>query len=536
MVFHKRKLISIQQSFALSILKFGTKIFKKITGGQKLLKVSVIIPVHDEEKTIADVLMEVKKLNPFEIIIVANGASDYTLKIIENFRCKLLTFNHALGNDVGRALGAQAASGDILLFLDGDIIIKHEQLFPFIEALQSGYDIALNDLSFLVNRKIRPHYTTVSKLAVNAYLKQNRLSLNSILAIPHAITYEAVRKIGWQNLADPILTQAIAVSLNLKFCAPQTVDVIHTNKIRTVHKQMDPNSHYPITTSRIIGDHLCAINYLVNKYGARSMLPKKNINQHIPTHSIPEIPIEKKAKYSAIIVNSSDNPSLPSIIDEAKKAGLSEIIIVQNQSTPEMKEALVSAGAIVIEYHQQFHPHFARLTGLMQATADICLFLSDTQAISAHDLQLFIQMMERGADIVLTDRKKLLDLFEPSDTVNTGQYFVNIALNRPDLLNTGLTFLPHAIHKRALKSVGIESIIQPSLAHVKSILSGLDIQVLSSKIPLTRKNERPITNSELLGDQLEAFHYFIRQSDPRGGYHDGGRKRELLSEKGEQNE
>ena len=44
-------------------------------------QLSVIIPVQDEEKTIGNVIEELRKIEPFEIIVVVNGSSDQTATI-----------------------------------------------------------------------------------------------------------------------------------------------------------------------------------------------------------------------------------------------------------------------------------------------------------------------------------------------------------------------------------------------------------------------------------------------------------------------
>ena len=41
-------------------------------------QLSVVIPVQDEEKTIGKVIEELRKIEPFEIIVVVNGSSDKT--------------------------------------------------------------------------------------------------------------------------------------------------------------------------------------------------------------------------------------------------------------------------------------------------------------------------------------------------------------------------------------------------------------------------------------------------------------------------
>ncbi|MCF2132550.1 glycosyltransferase, partial [Strepomyces sp. STD 3.1] len=84
------------------------------------MKLSIIIPACDEGDTIANVIKEAKGLNPFEIIVVANGSTDNTEEIARSLNCRVISFEEKLGIDVGRAVGAKEAKGDILLFLDGD--------------------------------------------------------------------------------------------------------------------------------------------------------------------------------------------------------------------------------------------------------------------------------------------------------------------------------------------------------------------------------------------------------------------------------
>ncbi len=47
--------------------------------------------------------------------------------------CHVIYYKYSLGNDVGRAIGAREAKGDIVLFLDGDIVIDNKELQRFIK-------------------------------------------------------------------------------------------------------------------------------------------------------------------------------------------------------------------------------------------------------------------------------------------------------------------------------------------------------------------------------------------------------------------
>lgn len=493
------------------------------------MNISVVIPVQNEEKTIGAVINEVKKLNPLEIIVILNGTTDRTYEIVKNLGCSIISYVEALGNDVGRAMGAKSASGDILLFLDGDIVVAHKGLLPFIEAIENGNDIALNDLSFLANIKSCPHFTTVSKLAVNAYLQQNSLSLNSLLAVPHAIKRDAIKQIGWRSLADPILTQAIAISKGLRICSPTTVDVINTNRIRPVHSQFDTKSRYPVTTSRIIGDHLRALHYLINLKGPRGGFYDENSDRDQPLKLPPPSTTKSKSKYCAVLAVSESCQLVSSIITQAKLAGIEEIIFVVHKMKKETIEEARLKGVIFIELQENIRPNTARLIGAMSSQAEICIFLNENEVIPANDLKLFLQAIENGADIALHNRKQLLDSYNHTDLISIGQYFVNMAVNRPDLYNNGISFLPFSFHKKILKTIGYESLIVPPLAQLKVIQAGLKIVTVQKKLNINNKNEVNVKTQQIMGDQLEAISHLLQQTDERGGFMDGWRKRDLLT-------
>ena len=112
------------------------------------MRVSVVIPVHNEASTLSKVLVEVRKLEPYEVIIVDNGSTDGTKEIALQHNCRVIYYRDSLGNDVGRAIGAREAKGEIVLFLDGDIVMKSEELYNFIKGIRQGHEIVLNNLTW----------------------------------------------------------------------------------------------------------------------------------------------------------------------------------------------------------------------------------------------------------------------------------------------------------------------------------------------------------------------------------------------------
>ncbi|WDL92763.1 glycosyltransferase [Bacillus sp. HNR-4] len=506
----------------------------------KSMKVSVVIPVHNEESTLSKVLAEVKKLEPYEIIIVDNGSTDGTKEIALQHHCRVIYYNHSLGNDVGRAIGAREAKGEIVLFLDGDIVMKSEELYPFIKGIQQGHQIVLNNLTWSVYLKVRPHYTTVGKYMLNRYLNKKEFVVGSLIAIPHAISREVIEKLGWWNLADPALFQAMAMSRGVDISDMASVDVIYTNKVRPVHTGTSPDSPYPKATSRIMGDHLRALQYITETYGKRGGFSEGNRDREFIGKYKPVVLKKEKAKYSAIIPVSEEKTTIRSVIQEVKKAGVDEIIIVANGADIETIKQVNLENVIVIEFEEAIGHNVARAVGAMHATAEICLFVDGDSAIPAKKLVPFLRAIEDGSDMALNDLQCLLDIFHPADPISMGKYFVNLVAKRPDLWNNSLTAVPHAIRKKVIEKIGYDSLIIPPLAQMKAILEGFSITTVEFVDVITTNRVRPEQHEfvngrisafdRIFGDQLEAIAYLLQHTDERGGFTDGDRDREIIQQ------
>lgn len=88
-------------------------------------KVSVIIPVYNEEQAIGKVLDDVFNVMKgqeydFEIIVVDDGSTDKTVEIVELKEVKLLKHKVNRGVGAARKTGILEASGEIIVMLDAD--------------------------------------------------------------------------------------------------------------------------------------------------------------------------------------------------------------------------------------------------------------------------------------------------------------------------------------------------------------------------------------------------------------------------------
>lgn len=81
-------------------------------------KISIIIPVLNEEQTIQETIASLYPSTNVEIIVVDGGSLDGTVEVVESLGVKILSA--AAGRACQMNAGAKAATGEILLFLHGD--------------------------------------------------------------------------------------------------------------------------------------------------------------------------------------------------------------------------------------------------------------------------------------------------------------------------------------------------------------------------------------------------------------------------------
>lgn len=509
------------------------------------MNLSVIIPIQNEEATLTEVLKELVKLNPYEIIAVINGSTDRSEEIALEFGCRTLVFDEPLGLDIGRAIGAKESTGDILLFIDGDIVIAAEDLEALLNGIKNGADIALNDLSWTLRRKIRPHLSAISKYTFNHILGKGSFSVNSIVAVPHAMKRSVLDVIGWESLACPPLAYSIAVMKDLKICAPISIDVITTNKIRQKHQKRIDESPFLFSTSLIIGDHLQAVANLIEEKGVRGGLndgARNRLFLHEYVKSFNK-KAKQKVKYSAIIPAGKEPDTIAEVISEVKKAGVDEVIVVLNGSDELTKKKVEDSGAVSITFDEPLGHNIPRAIGALHSTGEICLFLDSDFVIKANDLVHFLEAVESGVDVALNDLETLLDQAHPLHAVSAAKYFLNMVLKREDLKINSLTAIPHAMKRSVIEDIGFSLLMSPPLFQAKAILKGYKVEakhyvdvVKPNKIRLQHRRQpdgRVESTDRILGDHVEALSYLL-DLDKRYGYTDGNRRWEMLCEENDQ--
>ena len=106
------------------------------------MNISVVIPVLNEEKTIAASLRALLPLAPHEIIVVDGGSEDRTRDICASFNITVLTSERGRARQMNH--GARHARGEVLLFLHADTRLPSSALRDIAAAL--------NDPRYLAGR------------------------------------------------------------------------------------------------------------------------------------------------------------------------------------------------------------------------------------------------------------------------------------------------------------------------------------------------------------------------------------------------
>lgn len=121
-----------------------------------MTKISIIIPTFNEEEYLPQLLDSIKdqKYTDYEILIADAQSQDKTREIAESYGCIVVEGGLPA---LGRNNGAAKAQGELLLFLDSDLILTDDYLQEAVEEFENqNLGIAITQMiPLLIKKQIR---------------------------------------------------------------------------------------------------------------------------------------------------------------------------------------------------------------------------------------------------------------------------------------------------------------------------------------------------------------------------------------------
>jgi len=118
---------------------------------EKVKKVSIVIPVFNEEGNVPILYDKLKKVLDnlgidYEIIFVDDGSTDRTREILEEIaskdkKVKVIEFARNFGQTSAMMAGMDFATGDVIITMDGDLQNDPEDIPRLLEKIEEGYDV-----------------------------------------------------------------------------------------------------------------------------------------------------------------------------------------------------------------------------------------------------------------------------------------------------------------------------------------------------------------------------------------------------------
>ncbi|MDY6896556.1 MAG: glycosyltransferase family 2 protein, partial [Cyanobacteriota bacterium] len=106
--------------------------------------ISVIIPVHNGGDSFRQCLSSLTKSKtpPDEVIVVSDADTDGSWLVAQEFGAKVIRMPVNGGPAKARNLGASVATGDILYFVDADVVISPDAIAQVKKAFESNSELA----------------------------------------------------------------------------------------------------------------------------------------------------------------------------------------------------------------------------------------------------------------------------------------------------------------------------------------------------------------------------------------------------------
>ncbi len=173
-------------------------------------KISIIIPAYNEADNIETIVSDIKALYPdFEIIVINDGSLDDTAAEAQRAGAKVFSHPYNIGNGAAIKSGIRVATGDILVFMDGDGQHLPENIAELLKFLPE-YDMVVGarsigdqaSLSRAIGNKFYNWFASyVAKISVKDLTSgfraiKSNVARNFLYLLPNTYSYPTTLTLG----------------------------------------------------------------------------------------------------------------------------------------------------------------------------------------------------------------------------------------------------------------------------------------------------------------------------------------------------
>ncbi|WP_185971015.1 glycosyltransferase [Alkalicoccobacillus porphyridii] len=486
----------------------------------------VIIPAMNEADTISGVLDEVNRLDPDKVIVVVNGSTDQTARIARNKGASVIYYSEPLGNDLGRAIGAMDSDADIYLFTDADIVIKAEDLLPFVHDIENGTDVSINSVDNVTKVK-GADMISFARYYLNFIQQKPELRAENILTIPHAFSKKGLDIIHKATLTNPMLANAVAADKGLNISVPHSIDVLSINKIRPNHllKEGEVMSG---AMQRMHGDMVEALDYLTSTHGASLHYPPLTNYQAISDRLRLNWQAVSKVKSTTIVLAIPEQSNVLNDLCILCKSLDAEIIPVLSKTNSRAMSILQGYNLPYILLHEEKALYTYFDIGGQLAQGDVIFFHSADILLNEAQINTFIHdVAHNNYDISLNNQLAEVKEIENMNIIHIGNRLLTASIrsHNYDLDISSLLVPPFALKRTVLAKLSPITMQHLGRAYVKSLEQGLKV---SKATFIDSSTFLRTYESQILSHQLDGIYYLLKKYGPRACFTDGYRLRKII--------
>ena len=193
-------------------------------------RISIIIPACNEAQTIGELVARVRQLHPdAEIIVIDDGSSDQTAETAQQAGADVYRHAYNIGNGAAIKSGIRAATGDVLVFMDGDGQHDPEDIKRLLQQIPE-YDMvvgarSLRNQSSVLRALGNAVYNRFASYAANFTIRdltsgfraiKSDIARNFLYLLPNTYSYPTTLTLGVLRTGRSVKYLAITTAKRVK--------------------------------------------------------------------------------------------------------------------------------------------------------------------------------------------------------------------------------------------------------------------------------------------------------------------------------